>query len=114
MPELEIEQLIANSKANEAIARKLFEIESEVLASKSCEELLQRLLNSIKQKFNLTNIALLLVEPTPISYLFNEHMQSNWHHHQSKKISLNQLQEFHRNAIRSFHYIHLPNNTTRK
>ena len=24
-------------------------------------------------------------------------MQSNWHHHQSKKISLNQLQEFHRN-----------------
>jgi len=96
MPELEIEQLIANSKANEAIALKLFEIETEVLACKSCEELLQRLLNSIKQKFNLTNIALLLVEPTPISYLFNEHMQSNWHHHHSKKVSLYQLQPFHK------------------
>jgi diguanylate cyclase (GGDEF)-like protein len=97
MPELEIEQLIANSKANEAIALKLFEIETEVLASKSCDELLQRLLNSIKQKFNLSNIALLLVDPTPISYLFNEHMQANWHHHKSQKISLNQLQAFHSN-----------------
>ena len=55
MSELEIEQLIANSKANEKIAIKLFEIEKEVLASKSCDELLQRLLNSIKQKFNITN-----------------------------------------------------------
>ncbi|NQZ21642.1 MAG: sensor domain-containing diguanylate cyclase [Colwellia sp.] len=97
MPELEIEQLIANSKANEAIALKLFEIETEVLASKSCDELLQRLLNSIKQKFNLSNIALLLVEPTPISYMFNEHMQTNWHKHKSQKISLNQLQAFHGN-----------------
>ncbi len=97
MPELEIEQLIANSKANEAIALKLFEIETEVLASKSCDELLQRLLNSIKQKFNLSNIALLLVDPTPISYLFNEHMQANWYHHKSQKISLNQLQAFHNN-----------------
>jgi diguanylate cyclase (GGDEF)-like protein len=94
---LEIEQLIANSKANEAIALKLFEIETEVLACKSCEELLQRLLNSIKQKFNLTDIILLLVEPTPISYLFNEHMQSNWHHNQSKKVALPQLQAFHKN-----------------
>ena len=50
MSELEIEQLIANSKANEKIALKLFEIEKEVLASKSCDELLQRLLNAIKQK----------------------------------------------------------------
>jgi diguanylate cyclase (GGDEF)-like protein len=95
MSELEIEQLIANSKANETIALKLFEIEKEVLASKSCEELLQRLLNSIKQKFNITSITLLLVEPTPISYLFNEQLQSNWQHRHSTKISLAQLQAFH-------------------
>lgn len=96
MSELEIEQLIANSKANEAIALKLFEIEKEILESKSCEELLQRLLNSIKQKFNITSISLLLVEPTPISYLVNEHMQSSWQKRHSKKISVDQLQTFHK------------------
>ena len=95
MSELEIEQLIANSKANEKIALKLFEIEKEVLASKSCDELLQRLLNSIKHKFNITSITLLLVEPTPISYLFNEQLQSTWKHRHSTKISLEQLQAFH-------------------
>jgi len=95
MSELEIEQLIANSKANETIALKLFEIEKEVLASKSCDELLQRLLNSIKLKFNVTTITLLLVEPTPISYLFNEQLQSNWQNRHSKKMSLVQLQAFH-------------------
>ena len=95
MSELEIEQLIANSKANEKIAIKLFEIEKEVLASKSCDELLQRLLNSIKQKFNITSITLLLVEPTPISYLFNEQLQSTWQHRHSTKISFEQLQAFH-------------------
>jgi diguanylate cyclase (GGDEF)-like protein len=95
MSELEIEQLIANSKANETIALKLFEIETEVLASKSCEELLQRLLNSIKQKFNITSITLLLVEPTPISYLFNEQLQSNWQDRHSTRISLAKLQAFH-------------------
>jgi diguanylate cyclase (GGDEF)-like protein len=97
MSELKLKQFIANSKANEAIALKLFEIEKEVLACKSCDELLQRLLNSIKQKFNLTNISLLLVEPTPISYLFNEHMKSTWHHTHSRKVSLYQLQAFHKN-----------------
>lgn len=95
MSELEIEQLIANSKTNEAIAIKLFEIEKEVLSSKSCEELLQRLLNSIKQKFNVTSITLLLVDPTPISYLVNEKMQSNWQSRHSKKMSSAQLQPFH-------------------
>ena len=95
MSELEIEQLIANSKANEKIALKLFEIEKEVLASKSCDELLQRLLNAIKQKFNITSITLLLVEPTPISYLFNEQLQSTWKHRHSTKISLELLQAFH-------------------
>jgi len=95
MSELEIEQLIANSKANETIAIKLFEIEKEILESQSCEELLQRLLNSIKQKFNVTAITLLLVEPTPISYLVNEQMQSNWQKRHSQKMPLMQLQAFH-------------------
>jgi diguanylate cyclase (GGDEF)-like protein len=98
MSELEIEQLIANSKANENIALKLFEIEKEVLESKSCEELIQRLLNSIQQKFDITSITLLLVEPTPISYLFNERLQSNWQQRHSNKISLEQLKAFHHDS----------------
>jgi diguanylate cyclase (GGDEF)-like protein len=97
MSELEIEQLIANSKANETIAIKLFEIEKEILESQSCEELLQRLLDSIKQKFNVTAITLLLVEPTPINYLVNERMQSNWQKRHSQKMSAAQLRAFHNN-----------------
>ena len=47
----QIHQLIENSKVNESIARKLFEIETEVLACQSSEGLLQRLLGLIQTKF---------------------------------------------------------------
>jgi diguanylate cyclase (GGDEF)-like protein len=93
----ELEQLIAKAKANEAISKKLFEIETEVLASHSSDELLQRLLNSIKDKFNLTNIRLLLVDPTPISFLMNESIQSYWYQQNTTAISCQNLKEFHLN-----------------
>ena len=50
----QIHQLIENSKVNESIARKLFEIETEVLACQSSEELLERLLGLIQTKFQLS------------------------------------------------------------
>ena len=52
-----LQQLIENSKANEAIAQKLFEIETEILACQSSDELLQRLLDLIQAKFNLSGVS---------------------------------------------------------
>lgn len=93
----ELERLIENSKANEAISKKLFEIETEVLTSNSSDELLQRLLNSIKLKFNLTDIRLLLVDPTPISFLINESMKSYWYQQNTTSVSHQQLKKYHVN-----------------
>lgn len=86
-----LQQLIENSKANEAIAQKLFEIETEILACQSSDELLQRLLDLIQAKFNLSGIALLLVEPTPLNYLLNGNLQSSWHKNNTRSIPFEKL-----------------------
>ena len=91
----QIQQLIENSKVNESIARKLFEIETEVLACQSSEELLQRLLALIQAKFQLSGIALLLAEPTPLRYLINGNLQSNWHQKNTKHIAAEKLALLH-------------------
>jgi len=57
--------------------------------------LLHQLLTSIKDKFNLTGICLLLAEPTPISYLLSGNMQSSWHQENSRNIAIVQLQKMH-------------------
>jgi diguanylate cyclase (GGDEF)-like protein len=88
-------QLIENIKANEAIARKLFEIEIEVLACQTSHELLQRLMSSIQEKFNLHNIRLLLVEPTPIAHLLSVNLDSSWHLENTQSVSINLLSHFH-------------------
>jgi len=93
----ELDQLIEKAKANEAISKKLFEIETEVLTSNSSDELLQRLLNSIKSKFNLTNIRLLLVDPTPISFLINENIKSYWYQQNTTTVTHTQLKKYHLN-----------------
>ena len=93
MPDLQ--QLIENSRVNESIANKLFEIETQILACQSSQELLQRLLELIKEKFNLTGIYLLLAEPTPISYLLGAKLQSDWHRQNSRPVSLDALVGFH-------------------
>lgn len=91
----ELEQLIENSRANEKIARKLFEIETEVLACKSSDSLLKHLLESIRLKFSLSAIHLLMVEPTPISYLLNANMQSSWQKKHTKRLSIEALTDLH-------------------
>lgn len=91
----QIHQLIKNSKVNESIARKLFEIETEVLACQSSGELLERLLGLIQTKFQLSGISLLLAEPTPISYLINSNLQSNWHQKNTSTISIQKLTLLH-------------------
>ena len=87
--------VIENSRANAEIAQKLFDIETQILSCKTSKDLLDQLLSSIKDKFNLTGIYLLLAEPTPISYLLSGNMQSNWHQDNSKNIAIEQLQQFH-------------------
>jgi diguanylate cyclase (GGDEF)-like protein len=91
----DIEELIAHSKANEAIARKLFEIETEVLACQTSEELLTRLFNAIKCKFNIDGITLIMAEPTPISYMLSSSMQSKWHTSNTQTISQMRLDHLH-------------------
>jgi diguanylate cyclase (GGDEF)-like protein len=87
--------VLANSRANEAIAQKLFDIETEILSSKSSQELLQQLLTSIKDKFNLTGICLLLAEPTPLRYLLSGNMQTNWHQKNCRNVDFSLLQAIH-------------------
>lgn len=93
----ELNQLIENSKANEAIARKLFEIETEILACQSSHELLKRLLDLITEKFDLSGICLLLVDPTPVNYLISGNLQSPWHQKNTRRISLERLRSYHNN-----------------
>lgn len=93
----ELKQFIENSRVNEEIAQKLFEIETGILACHSSHELLQQLLGSIKQKFNLTGILLLLIEPMPIVYLFRDNHQSVWQQANTRKISGKTLADLHPN-----------------
>lgn len=93
--ERKLANLLENSRANTEIAQKLFDIETDILTCTTSQALLHQLLSSIKEKFNLSGICLLLAEPTPISYLLSGNMQSSWHHENSKHIPIEQLQEFH-------------------
>lgn len=96
---IELEHKLASvieiSRANADIAQKLFDIETQILRCKTSQELLNQLLTSIKDKFNLTGICLLLAEPTPISYLLSGNMQSNWHQENSRNIAIETLQKLH-------------------
>jgi diguanylate cyclase (GGDEF)-like protein len=93
--ERKLASVIENSRANADIAQKLFDIETQILSCKTSQELLNQLLTSIKEKFNLNGIYLLLAEPTPISYLLSGNMQSNWHQQNSKNIAIEQLRKIH-------------------
>lgn len=92
----DLDQLIANSKANEAISKKLFEIETEVLTCKSSQDLLHCLFSLIKDKFELQDVKLLLVQPTPISYLLNGIIHTEWHKDNCHQVSQHQLTSIHR------------------
>jgi len=93
----ELNLLIENSKLNETIVEKLFQIETEVLACQSSEQLLKILLNSIKEKFSLSGICLLQVTPSPIHYLANNQFQPNWTTQNTQLFSAETLSHFHRN-----------------
>ena len=93
----ELNQLIENITANEEITRKLFEIEIEVLACQTSQELLQRLMSSIQEKFTLYNIRLLLVDPSPIPYLVSVNLNTYWHLKNTQSVSVNLLSHFHLN-----------------
>lgn len=93
--EQKLANLIENSRANTEIAQKLFDIETQILTCTTSQALLHQLLSSIKDKFNLTGIYLLLAQPTPISYLLSGNMQSSWHQENSKHIAVELLQKLH-------------------
>ncbi len=91
----ELERLLEYSKQNEAIAQKLFEIETAVLSAQSSEQLLKNLLELIQEKFSLSGIYLLLASPPPLSYLLNSNLQSSWHQANSKQVSSETLKKYH-------------------
>ena len=93
--ERKLAELLENSRANTEIAQKLFEIETQILSCTTSQALLHQLLSSIKDKFNLSGIYLLLAQPTPISYLLSGNMQSSWHQENSKHIAVELLQKLH-------------------
>jgi len=93
--ERKLASVIEISRANADIAQKLFDIETQILSCKTSQELLHHLLTSIKDKFNLTGICLLMADPTPISYLLSGNMQSNWHQENSRNIAVETLQKLH-------------------
>lgn len=93
--ELKLAKVIENSRANEAIAQKLFAIETQLLSCKSSQALLKELLASIKSSFDLSGICLLLVSPTPINYLLSGNMQTSWHQENCRAIDSKQLHAFH-------------------
>lgn len=93
--ERKLHSVIENSRVNAEIAQKLFDIETQILSCKTSKELLLQLLSSIREQFNLTDICLLLAEPTPVSYLLSGNMQSNWHQENSRSLDVNILKELH-------------------
>ena len=93
-----IDQLIKNSQQNEIIARKLFEIETEILACQSSQSLLTKLFQLIAEKFQLTDSCLLVVEPLPVNFLINGIMHSQWHKQFAKSIAPDDLNAIHTNA----------------
>ncbi|WP_448549045.1 GGDEF domain-containing protein [Thalassotalea fusca] len=94
-----IDQLIKHSQQNELIARKLFEIETEILACQSSHSLLTRLFELIAEKFHLTDSCLLIVEPLPVNFLINGIMHSQWHKKFAKSISHSALEQIHSNRL---------------
>ena len=94
----QLEQLIENSRINESIANKLFDIETEILASQSSKELLNKLLILIKEKFNLTSIAIILAEPTSLSFLLSDAMLSGSELLHAHRITHEKLAVFHPNG----------------
>jgi len=91
----ELKQLIENSKVNEAIAEKMFEIETEILSCHSSDQLLQSLLTLIQQKFALSDIHLLLCNPLPIKYHEAHIHLSSWVAQHTTQVSSEVLAELH-------------------
>ena len=91
----QLDQLIENSRANEAIAQKLFDIETAIIACQTSKELLQQLLSLIKEKFELTQIHLLLADPAPLNYLISNSIQSAWHKENTTKLPAHRLELLH-------------------
>ncbi len=91
----QLDQLIENSRANEAIAQKLFDIETAIIACQTSKELLQQLLTLIKKKFDLTHIHLLLADPAPLNYLITSGAQSTWHKTNTTKLPAQRLELLH-------------------
>lgn len=70
------EELLERLKANEDIARKFFEIESEILATGNFKELLERLLLLIEEKFQLSHVWLSIIKDSPLFSLVGDMEES--------------------------------------
>ena len=63
------EELLERIKANEDIARKFFEIETEILSTNNFKDLFEKLLLLIEEKFQLSHVWLSIIKDSPLSSL---------------------------------------------
>ncbi|MBN1827538.1 MAG: hypothetical protein JW884_00105, partial [Deltaproteobacteria bacterium] len=62
----DLAELVKTCRTNERIARQLFEIETSILALRSYEDLFERLLRLIEEKFDIPHVWISLVDDRKI------------------------------------------------
>lgn len=67
MYEYEIDEILAIAKANEEIARKLFEIELKILTIKTFKGLFEELLILIEEKLQVPHVWLSIIDHSPVT-----------------------------------------------
>ncbi|RWW97264.1 DUF484 family protein [Endozoicomonadaceae bacterium GTF-13] len=88
----DMQTLIETLKANEEIARKLFDIEVSILSSDYSDDLFEKLIKLIKSSFNIPFAWLTLLKDSPIPDLSERFSNSYWlqqhlHHLESNQLS---------------------------
>lgn len=68
----DVKQLVETMRTNEDIARKLFDIETQILTCKNSTQLFETLIQLLQEKFNLSGVYVLLNASTSIDWLTDD------------------------------------------
>ncbi|WP_426416407.1 GGDEF domain-containing protein [Aestuariirhabdus sp. LZHN29] len=88
----DIQTLIETLKANEEIARKLFDIEVSILSSAHSDDLFEKLIKLIKSSFDIPFAWLTLVRDNPIPNLGEKFSNSYWLQHHLHSLDSSELE----------------------
>ncbi|MCL6417482.1 sensor domain-containing diguanylate cyclase [Aestuariirhabdus sp. Z084] len=87
----DIQSLIETLKANEEIARKLFDIEVSILSSDHSDDLFEKLVKRIKSGFDIPYVWLTLLTDNPIPNLNEKFRDSYWLQHHLHSLDSSEL-----------------------